>query len=112
MTKKYFLVAGAVLLISLSACAKSIRYSQEEIKNFSPTIQERIKNKEIAVGMTKLQVRYAWGGPDNVIVLPPSENGKERIEWVYEKLHFFKSRLIFTDDKLTEIISTEPGITK
>ena len=109
---KYVLVAGAVMMISLSACAKSIRYSHDEIKDFQPSIQEHIKNSEIAVGMTKLQVRYSWGGPDNVIVLQPSEHGKERIEWVYEKLHFFKSRLIFTDDKLTEIIGTEPGIAK
>lgn len=109
---KYVLVAGAVLLISLSACAKSIRYSHDEIKDFPPTVREHIKNSEIAVGMTKLQVRYSWGGPANVIVLPPNEQGKERVEWVYEKLHFFKSRLIFTDDKLVEIISTEPGIAK
>ena len=109
---KYVLVAGTVLMISLAACAKSIRYSHDEIKDFQPAIQERIKNNEISVGMTKLQVRYSWGGPDNVIVLKPSEQGKERIEWIYEKLHFFKSRLIFTDDKLTEIISSEPGIVK
>jgi hypothetical protein len=109
---KYVLVAGTVLMISLSACAKSLRYSHDEIKDFQPAIQEHIKNSEISVGMTKLQVRYSWGGPDNVIVLQPSAQGKERIEWVYEKLHFFKSRLIFTDDKLTEIISTEPGIAK
>jgi hypothetical protein len=108
--KKHALVAVAVLLISLSACAKSIRYSPDEIKDFPPAMQERIKNREIAAGMNKLQVRYSWGGPDNVIVLPPSKNGKERIEWVYVKLHFFKSRLIFTDDTLTEIISSEPGI--
>ena len=109
---KYVLVAGTVLMISLSACAKSIRYSYDEIKDFQPAIQEHIKNSEISVGMTKLQVRYSWGSPDNVIVLQPSTEGKERIEWVYEKLHFFRSRLIFTDDKLTEIISSEPGIAK
>jgi hypothetical protein len=110
--KKHIFIGGAILLLSLSACTKSIRYSHDEIKDFPPPIQERIKNSEIAVGMTKLQVRYSWGGPDNVIVLSPGESGKERTEWIYEKLHFFKSRLIFTDDKLTEIISTEPGIAK
>lgn len=108
--KKYILVASVVSLISLSACTQSIRYSHDEIKDFPPAVQERIKNSEIAVGMTKLQVRYSWGGPDDVIVLAPGENGQERTEWVYEKLHFFRSRLIFTDDKLTEIISSEPGL--
>lgn len=110
--KKHIFIAGAILLISLSACVKSIRYSHDEIKDFPPEIQKHITNSEIAVGMTRLQVRYSWGGPDNVIVLSPGENGKERTEWVYGKLRFFKSRLIFTDDKLTEIISTEPGIAK
>ncbi len=110
--KKYILISVVVSLISLSACAKSIRYSHDEIKDFTPTMQNHIKNSEIAVGMTKLQVRYSWGGPDDVIVLAPGEQGKERVQWIYKKLHFFKTSLIFTDDKLTEIISTEPGIAK
>jgi len=42
-------------------------------------------------------------------VLTPSEDGKERVEWVYEKMAYYKSRLIFTDNKLSEIISDKPG---
>lgn len=110
--KKILLLILLILLISQVGCAKSIRYSHNEIKDFQPSVQEHIKNGEIAAGMTKLQVRYSWGGPDTVTVLPPDEGGKERVEWVYKKLHVFKTRLIFIDDKLTEIISTEPGITK
>jgi len=106
--KKHILIAGAVLLISVSACTKAIRYSPDEIKDFPPAIRESIRNNEVVVGMNKLQVRYSWGGPDEIIVLRPTETGKERIEWVYKKMQFFKSRLIFTDDTLTEIISVEP----
>lgn len=109
--KKSILIAGAVLFISISACAKSIRYSPDEIKDFPPAIQESIRNNEVVVGMTKLQVRYSWGGPDDIYVLSPSETGKERIEWVYTKMQLFKSRLIFVDDRLTEIISVEPRLT-
>jgi hypothetical protein len=108
--KKNILIAGAVLLISVSACTKNLRYSPDEIKDFPPAIQESIRNNEVVVGMTKLQVRYSWGGPDDIIVLSPAEGGKERIEWVYKKMQFFKSRLIFVDDRLTEIISVEPRI--
>jgi hypothetical protein len=110
--RKHILIAVAVLLISVSACTQSIRYSPDEIKDFPPSIQESIRNNEVVVGMTKLQVRYSWGGPDEIIVLRPTDTGKERIEWAYKKMQFFKSRLIFTDDKLTEIISVEPRISR
>jgi len=109
--KNIFLLLSVVFLISQAGCAKSLKYSQEEIKDFPPSVQEHVKNHEVAVGMTKLQVRYSWGGPDTVNVLTPAEGGKERVEWVYKKV-FFKTRLVFSDDKLTEIISTEPGIAK
>jgi hypothetical protein len=108
--KKFFLLFALTLLIFQSGCAKSLRYSQEEIKDFPIGVQERIKNSEIDIGMSKLQVRFSWGGPEIVNVLPPDEGGKERVEWIYKKIHIFKTRLIFTDDKLSQIISTEPGI--
>ena len=110
--KKIGLLSLVIFLISVSACSKSIRYSQEEIKDFSPSIQEHIKKGEITIGMTTIQVRYSWGGPDQTIVLAPGELGKERLEWIYTSMHFLKSRLIFTDNRLTEIISSEPGIAK
>ncbi len=110
--KKLLLLSALFLFIFYSGCTKSVRYSQEEIADFPPSIQENIRHGEIVVGMTKLQVRYAWGGPESVHVLPSTEDGKERVRWEYKKLRFFKTHLFFTDDKLTEIISTEPGISK
>ena len=109
---KVFLWSFLMSLIVVIGCSKSVRYSQDEIKDFPPQIQEYIRNSRVAVGMTKQQVRLAWGGPHSVIVLAPSEDGKERVEWVYKKMGFYKSHLIFTDDKLAEIISDEPGFTK
>jgi hypothetical protein len=110
--KKFFLLLILISLCAACGCAKSVRYSQDEIKDFPPQIQEYIKNRQVAVGMTKQQVRYAWGGPHSVNVLAPSEDGKERVEWIYEKMAFFKSRLIFFNDNVTEIISNEPGFAK
>lgn len=101
-----------IISVLLSGCAKSLRYSHDEIKSFDQTVQEHIKNGEVGVGMSKLQVRYAWGGPHNIVVLPPNERGEERVQWVYRKFLFLKTRLIFTADKLTEIISGEFGATK
>ena len=110
--KKIFLLFSIVFLILQTGCTKSLRYSQEEINDFPAGVQEHIKNSEIDISMSKLQVRFSWGGPDVVNVLPPDEEGRERVEWIYKKMHIFKTRLIFTDDKLSQIISTEPGIMK
>ncbi len=110
--KELLYAAGLVCLFLAIGCSQSVRYSQDEIKDFPPKVQEQIKNSQVAVGMTKQQVRLSWGGPHSVIVLSPSEDGKERVEWVYKKMGFYKSHLIFTDDKLAEIISDEPGMLK
>ncbi|MEJ2682816.1 MAG: hypothetical protein P8Z71_00280 [Candidatus Sulfobium sp.] len=104
----------SILLVSIvlaAGCAAPARYSAEEIQNYSPGVQEHIKNKEVSLGMTMTQVRYAWGGPDSIRVMEP-EDGKQRIQWTYKKWIFSKTRLIFMDDKLTEIISGEPGVAK
>jgi hypothetical protein len=109
--KNLMLVIFCFLLVS-AGCAKSIRYSHEEIRGYSTEIREHIRKGEIAVGMTKLQVRYAWGGPDVIVVLKPDAEGKERTEWVYKKFFFLKTSLIFTDDRLTGIISNQPSFAK
>jgi hypothetical protein len=109
--KNIFYVVVVALL--LAACSTSgVRYSPREIKSFPPEIQEHIKNAEVTLGMSPLAVRYAWGAPAEVNILEPDSQGRFREEWVYRKLRFMKTRLIFTDGKLTGIISTEPGISK
>ncbi len=109
---KKLLVIIVVFLI-LGACTKSMRYSYEEIKDFSPEIQEHIKKGEVVTGMTFQQVRLAWGPPTVTKALPPTPEGKERIQWEYHRWGgAFKTILRFTDGKLTEIISTEPGIAR
>lgn len=101
-----------VVLLFAVSCAKQMRYTNEEIRDFPPQVQERIKKGEIATGMTYIQVRYAWGAPTLVNILPPNEMGFERVEWIYRKFPGFKTVMRFTDGKLTEIISSEPGIAK
>jgi len=101
-----------LLTVVLAAgCATPARYSAEEIQGYPPEVQEHIKNKEVSLGMTMTQVRYAWGGPDSIRVMEPEE-GKQRVQWTYKKMFFSKTRLIFTDDRLTDIISSEPGVSK
>ncbi len=105
--KKYIAYILALLIV-LSGCARSMRYSHQEIKDFPPSVQEQIKSGEISTGMSKIQVRYAWGGPDNIIPHKPTGEGTEYTEWVYKKALFFKTQLFFTDDRLTKIITNQP----
>jgi hypothetical protein len=97
---------------ALISCAGAVRYSPAEIQDYPPAIQEQVKAGEVSLGMTLSQVRHAWGGPSEVVVLKPTAEGKYREEWIYKGLFGFRTSLIFTEGKLTEIISTEPGITR
>ena len=101
-----------VLLITQYGCIESARYSPDEIKDFPPEMQEHIKQREIVTGMTMQQVRYSWSAPAAIRVIKPSEDGKYREEWIYKRMGVFRTRLIFTDGKLTEIVTNEPGSIK
>lgn len=103
--KKAFFVVLALLFLSQIGCTKSIRYTEEEIKNFPPAIQDHIRKGEIDLGMTQGQVRYAWGSPDSIKFLEPFE-GKSREEWIYTQtgtlgvvgtklLFFFEGKLVY-----------------
>ena len=96
----------AILIIFLQfGCTKSVRYTEAEIADYSPTAQDQIRKGQIALGMTKEQVRYAWGSPDSTRFLPAFE-GKAREEWTYSSiralnvvtskiLFFYEGRLIY-----------------
>ncbi len=104
------LVALFIVVFIFGCASQGVRYTYDEIKNYPPDIQERIARGEIAPGMTKEQVRYAWGPPSSTRILTP-EKGKQREEWVYSSsLGILKSRLIFIDGKLTYIISNEQRV--
>jgi hypothetical protein len=110
MKKAIFLVLSLLVLLG-AGCTKSVRYSEDEIRGFPIDVQEHIRNGAVTLGMTQTQARYAWGAPDSVIVLVPTEDGKNREEWVYGKfVGVFKTRVIFTDGKITEMISNDPAI--
>jgi hypothetical protein len=111
--KTFLRMAAALLLAGLVAsCASALRYSADEIKDYPPEVQEHITKGEISIGMTMQQVRYAWGGPQTVRLLQPADDGKQRVEWVYKTVLYLKTRLIFTGERLTEILSSEPGVVK
>ena len=98
--KKVVILITALLFLSQVGCTKSIRYSEEEIKGFSPAIQEHIKQGEVVLGMTPQQVRYAWGSPDSLKILETFE-GKTREEWIYSTFGVVETKLLlFFDGKL------------
>ncbi|MBI4691463.1 MAG: hypothetical protein HY754_14525 [Nitrospirae bacterium] len=113
MRKLFFLCSLFTINCSLLffGCIQSARYSPDEIKGFTPETQEHIKLGEVVTGMTTLQVRYAWGSPESINILKPIDD-KYREEWVYSKIGIFKTRLIFIEGKLTNIITNEPGVVK
>ncbi len=110
---KRSLVLSFMVLVLFAGCTRAIKYTYEEIKDYPPQIQENIKKAAVVTGMTLQQARYAWGAPTTVKVLKPTADGKDRVQWEYDRWGgIFKTILRFTDGKLTEIVSTEPGITK
>lgn len=104
--KKALLIFFASLILFSIGCTKSVRYTEEEISNFPPVVQDHIRKGEIDLGMTKEQVRYAWGAPDSIKLLDPFE-GKAREEWTYSQpatLQVVSSGvLLFYDNKLIYI---------
>jgi outer membrane protein assembly factor BamE (lipoprotein component of BamABCDE complex) len=107
MMKKVLLaVLSLSLLLFLSGCSKSVRYTEEEIKTFPNEIKENVRKGQIALGMTPEQVRYAWGAPDSIKFLEAFEN-KSREEWTYsfkETLNVITFKvLLFYDGKLIYI---------
>jgi len=96
----------AVLILSLLlgvGCTKSVRYSEDEIKTFTPETQEYIRKGQVVLGMSTQEVRYAWGSPESVKILEPLE-GKQREEWIYSTLPVYGTRLLlFYDGKLIYI---------
>ncbi len=105
----YFL---CVVAVAAGGCASSpMRYTAEEIKSYSPDIQESIIREEIVTGMTPHQVRYAWGGPkENKDV--QSQDGKTCDEWTYSYLGGCCTRLSFCDGKLFGIALSDAGRAK
>ncbi|MBE0425523.1 MAG: hypothetical protein IBX72_02610 [Nitrospirae bacterium] len=101
--KKYLILFFVLFFLLQIGCTKSIRFTEEEIKNFPPNIQDHIRKGEIDLGMTQKEVRYAWGAPDSIKFLPSFE-GKTREEWIYSSMGFVRTRLLlFLDGKLIYI---------
>ncbi len=104
MRNVFLMFMASLSLLSSSACVPAVRYSPEEIKDYPPAVQEQIRQGNVVLGMTAQQVRYAWGSPSSVNVLPPTEEGKVKEEWLYSTMGvFMERRLLFVDGKLVDI---------
>ncbi|MBF0343643.1 MAG: hypothetical protein HQL06_05355 [Nitrospirae bacterium] len=105
----------ALLILALSAllysCTPEIRYTEDEIRDFRPEVKEHIRRGEIAFNMAPDEVRFALGAPTDIWVLPPTPDGKERVQWIYKKWGgVISTELIFVNNKLTEITSNDPKV--
>lgn len=95
-------VTGSFMKSPKAEDSSAIKHTDAEIRSFPADIQERIRNNEVVTGMTKLQVRYSWGAPDEVNMTVDTA-GKQVEEWSYGDSLICKSRLIFKDDKVSAI---------
>ncbi|KKL97131.1 hypothetical protein LCGC14_1837560 [marine sediment metagenome] len=102
MARKLLLAAAALFIISCAS--ERVRFSPYELQDFSPEIQEHIKKGEVALGMSQQAIRYSWGAPVAVRIDEKKVDAYTE-EWIYTKMRVFVTRLIFTDGKLTGIIS-------
>jgi len=103
MKKTYFLLP---ILMLLASCAQQwANYSPTELEHFDPKFREHIKKSEIAIGMDPIAVRYAWGAPHEIKLLPTDEEGNLREEWVYRKMGLYATKIVFKNGKLTDIVS-------
>ncbi len=103
--RKAFAATILFICVAVVSCAQSVRYTEDEIKGYPAGIQEQIRKGTIDLGMTKDQVRYAWGAPSSIRMLEPFE-GKSREEWIYTEqvtmgvvgtriLFFFDGKLVY-----------------
>ncbi len=102
-----FFLAAVFLIGALLGCQQEVRYSPSEISGYPEATQKLIREGKVAMGMTPDEVRYAWGAPSEVNILPPTSDGKSRQEWVYkDTLSLSKTSLFFTDGRITEMTSS------
>ncbi len=102
MIRKLLLAAAAVLVIS--CVGNGIRYSPYEIQVFPQETQEQIKNGEVALGMSQQAVRFSWGAPKDVRI-KDEVDGAYTEEWLYTRMRVIRTILIFTDGKLSGIVT-------
>jgi len=98
--KKVLQVLLAFVFIATAGCTKAVRYTEDEIKSYPDSIQEQIRKGTVDLGMTKDEVRYAWGAPGSIRALDPYE-GKSREEWIYDEqatMGVFGTKILFFYD--------------
>jgi len=106
----FFLVflAGATIFVG-PGCAPpkpGLRYTYMEIETYPTDVQEAIRNREVLIGMTPEQVRYALGAPESARTFAPRQNEIAE-EWTYRSVMQMKTvYLVFEQGKVSKI-STE-----
>ncbi len=104
----FFLLSG-LTLIAGPGCAPPkprLRFTYMEIEAYPTNVQEAIRNQEVLIGMTPMQVRYALGPPESARTFSPRQNEIAE-EWTYRSVMKMKKvYLVFEEGKVSKI-STE-----
>jgi len=102
-------LGSVVTLLAVSACAPpkpGLRYTYMEIETYPVEIQEAIRKKEVVIGMTPTQVRYALGAPESARTFAPREKEIAE-EWTFRSVMQMKTvYIVFEQGKVTKY-STE-----
>ncbi|MFQ3573096.1 MAG: hypothetical protein SNJ53_00515 [Thermodesulfovibrionales bacterium] len=93
-------------ILTMSCSTSTVRYTHEELRSFSPEIQQKIIKGEISTGMTPQQVRYSWHAPKNVKT-SQTKDGKIVEEWTYSYMGACPITLQFSDARLQSIIMSD-----
>jgi hypothetical protein len=102
-------LALSIILLALSGCAaSSVRYTSEELKAFSPDVQQKIIKGEISNGMTPQEVRYTWHAPKGVHTSKTKDN-KIAEQWNYSNMGACPITLFFYEGKLSSIVLSDSG---
>ena len=93
----------AMLLLASCSSTSGLRYTYYEIEKFPIDIHENIRNKNVVIGMTPMQVRYALGAPNEARAVAPKE-GTVAEEWTYKmQTQFKKVYVIFENNQVVKI---------
>jgi len=98
--------AAVLLSIGCTPPKPGLRFTYIEIEKYPAEIQEAIRKKEVIIGMTPIQVRYALGPPESARTFSPRENDIAE-EWTYRSVMEMKTVYVVFEEGKVSRVSTE-----
>ena len=100
------LVSIVAVACLLTACLpqEGLRFTYVEVEKFPQEIQESIKNREVVLGMSPVQVRYALGPPLAARTFSSEEKREIYEEWTYlSVMKLKKVYVVFQNGQVSKI---------